>query len=226
MWVCIPVWEECKNTHQHNSLLVDCDRCCNGTLVDVFCHIYSFRANFLFKSFATPCLLSNFPSPMYMCPWRDSHISALFGLHVSQSRRASHLPSSTSRIYSSVLSLEFNDLAFFCGTTKVTSFSSSVSRCDFFSGAAFAWVFGVLTFTFISCFFFSAGSFICLSAAALHLLCLLDHFFFASYTQRNVSVHLFESLSTSGFSLGLFVRRLIPMIRLVTIHATSFFDNH
>ena len=46
---------------------------------------------FLFKSIATPCLFSSFPAPMRMGPWRDSHISALFGLHVSESKRASHL---------------------------------------------------------------------------------------------------------------------------------------
>ena len=54
-----------------------------------------FCRHFLFKSIATPCFFE-FSAPMYMCPCCDSHISPLFGLHVSESKRASQLQSLTS----------------------------------------------------------------------------------------------------------------------------------
>ena len=57
-------------------------------------HLIFFR-HVLFKSFASQCSFSNFPAPMQMGPCCDSHNSALFGLHVSESKRASHLQSST-----------------------------------------------------------------------------------------------------------------------------------
>ena len=83
-WSAYPEWGKCT--------LINVIRCL-FTVID--------------ESIATPCLFSNFPAPMSMCPCRDSHISALFGLHVSESKRAS---------------LEFSDLVFFCSTTKVTFF--------------------------------------------------------------------------------------------------------
>ena len=85
----------------------------------------------LFRSFSTPCLFSTFLAPIKMGPCFDSHSSALLGLHVSLSTRVSHLHPSTSPINSSILSLVFNDLTFFCNTTNVTFFSSSVSRNAF-----------------------------------------------------------------------------------------------
>ena len=115
------------HTHQHVRLLVDWNRHRNHTFACAL-HPIDLIFRLLFSNIETPCLLVNFSDSTIMWPCCVSHISLLWR-QVSEMNITSHATWCTSLNSSSNLSLEFNDLVFFCRTMNVV-FSVFSLECE------------------------------------------------------------------------------------------------
>ena len=120
-------------THQQYMLFVDRDRRSYGAFAVVVCPIDTFSPLLVHQNSNSVFVLEFSSSHEYVCPCCVSQISALLALHVSLINIASNLYPSTSWVNSSIRSLEFSDLTFFCSTMKVMYFSLRVSLVVLFA---------------------------------------------------------------------------------------------